>query len=496
MANKRNNVDEKRKNNERAAKGMKKLREQEDYLRTSVARDRERKRKLAETEEYKEHDRMRKQRKRSYSHTRNDESYTRQRQRQEKPYSQRELLIRQKRKYGANLSECISKFFNAISKSASYVCTCCQQLWFEHSVRPISSLEKMSLDKTFLEKCTTNVVSVDDDEWICNTCVNNLKKLRIPKMSVKNGMHLPERPKELELTNLEERLISLRIPFMQIRSLSSGGQFSLRGSVVNVPAQIEPTIRALPRAMDASETIPVKLKRMKSFQHAVLTENVRPAAVLAALKVLLNTSDLYKEANISIDTDWDMGENVENISCDGDISDKSDDDSDTFSEVDETDRVPVMTLLEEPIVDKNTVVSVAPGEGQKPLSIFKDPDAEYLAFPTLFCGERRPDNQKRYVNAHYSDICKWELRHVDRRIALHIPNIFYKMKRLQTEQVCQKVNLAVRRCKTKSKNYTAGYILKITWERVLLNWMRDIKYLEPFAIHLNIGRIRKRKCLP
>ena len=33
------------------------------------------------------------------------------------------------------------------------------------------------------------------------------------------------------------------------------------------------------------------------------------------------------------------------------------------------------------------------------------------------------------------------------------------MKRLQTEQVCNKVHLAVRRCKTKGKTYTAGFIL-------------------------------------
>ena len=34
------------------------------------------------------------------------------------------------------------------------------------------------------------------------------------------------------------------------------------------------------------------------------------------------------------------------------------------------------------------------------------------------------------------------------------------MKRLQTDQVCSKVHLAVRRCKTKGKCYSAGYILK------------------------------------
>ena len=33
------------------------------------------------------------------------------------------------------------------------------------------------------------------------------------------------------------------------------------------------------------------------------------------------------------------------------------------------------------------------------------------------------------------------------------------MRKLQTEQVLNKIHLAVRRCKTKGKSYTAGYIL-------------------------------------
>ena len=30
----------------------------------------------------------------------------------------------------------------------------------------------------------------------------------------------------------------------------------------------------------------------------------------------------------------------------------------------------------------------APGEGHRPVSIFQDADVEYLAFPTIFCGQR------------------------------------------------------------------------------------------------------------
>ena len=147
----------------------------------------------------------------------------------------------------------------------------------------------------------------------------------------------------------------------------------------------------------------------------------------------------------------------------------SDSVSDAFSEIDDDDdnKTPVMTLLDEQTFYKNEVLSVAPGEEQKPLSLFKDPDAEYLAFPTIFCGQKRVSTSDRHVPVYYSDICKWELRCVDRRFALRVPNIFFKMKKLQIEQVCSKVYLAVRRCKTKGKSYPAGYILKNNMGKVL-----------------------------
>ena len=154
-----------------------------------------------------------------------------------------------------------------------------------------------------------------------------------------------------------------------------------------------------------------------------------------------------------------------------------------------------MTLLDEQSVDKNAVLSVAPGEGQRPISIFKDPNAEYLAFPTIFCGQKRRENSERLVPVYYSDICKWELRCVDRRAGLHIPNIFYKMKKLQTEQICNKVHLAVRRCKTKGKRYSAGYILKDNMGESL------VKLDEGYKIFRTIRNSpqyweHQKKCLP
>ena len=75
------------------------------------------------------------------------------------------------------------------------------------------------------------------------------------------GMTFRHKPPELALHPLEERLVALRIPFMQIRELPRGRQLSMRGSVVNVPMDLEPTITSLPRNLDDSATVAVALKK-------------------------------------------------------------------------------------------------------------------------------------------------------------------------------------------------------------------------------------------
>ena len=83
----------------------------------------------------------------------------------------------------------------------------------------------------------------------------------MPKLCDNNGLMFPSRPKELELTNLEERLVSPRLAFMQLREMPRCGQVSVRGNVVNVPADVNSTIKSLPRMTDDSETIMLQLKR-------------------------------------------------------------------------------------------------------------------------------------------------------------------------------------------------------------------------------------------
>ena len=117
-------------------------------------------------------------------------------------------------------------------------------------------------------------------------------------------MKWPEKPRDFDLHQLEERLIALRIPFMQIRELPRGGQYSLKGNVINVPVDIQPTVNYLPRPMDENFTVVVQLKKKLSYKKVDFKENVRPLRVLTALHWLVNTSELYKKSGTEVDDNW------------------------------------------------------------------------------------------------------------------------------------------------------------------------------------------------
>ena len=107
----------------------------------------------------------------------------------------------------------------------------------------------------------TEFTYVGSEERICHTCLSALRDSKLPKLSVANGMKWPDKPPELNLHQLEKRLIALCIPFMQIRELPRGGQYSLKGNVINVHVDIQPTFKSLSRPMGETFTGAIQLKR-------------------------------------------------------------------------------------------------------------------------------------------------------------------------------------------------------------------------------------------
>ena len=195
-------------------------------------------------------------------------------------------------------------------------------------------------------------------------------------------------------------------------------------------------------------------------------ENVRPFSVLTALHWLVNKSELYKRSGVEIDINWfnevtessdetvreflevsskqtkekhkqNRNEEYINASSFSKDSMSTDDyDSDHFSEIGTNEQIGnVDTLVDdENLKNKyDKVITFAPGEGQHSLTLYHNADAEYLCFPTIYCGQRRPSKEERTVAVHHSNIVKWELRSVHRRAAQSVPNIFFKHKKIADE---------------------------------------------------------------
>lgn len=361
----------------------------------------------------------------------------------------------------------IKSFHKSIECGPEYICTCCDQLWFRNSVQHCNCDKYDLCSPNMIKLCITSVKSVENSEWICKSCHSSLLAGKLPVFSKANGMGFPEKPDILNLSALEERMVSPRIPFMQLRELPRGGQLSIHGNVVNVPADVNSTVNSLPRPLNDLQTIPIKLKRRLIYKHHYMLENVRPLNVLQAARYLVENSKLFKDEGIEINTsyldscDYQNNKNQPLQLTENEKQNEQEeqlfDESDAWCEVEERPSGVVDTLLVEPdpAQDFDHVLSFAPGEGNKPLGLFIDKDAEYLSFPSIFCGKKRLDNADRQIPVHYSTVCKWELRSQDRRVAESVPNIFYKLKKLQIKRIQDSAGISLRKCKTKGKRYTA-----------------------------------------
>ena len=194
----------------------------------------------------------------------------------------------------------------------------------------------------------------------------------------------------------------------------------------------------------------------------------------------MKNSEIFQKENIHVDDLWlqKITTSAESETCDeeNDFCDalqiekmqdavsqqesKQDDDHNNFDDIDinHCNAPSVNTLLDEQQIDVNSMfLTYAPGEGKRP--IFNEPLAEYLCFPSIFCGQKCPPNEERTHPLQQQDIFKYELHSVDTRVASNIPNIFWKAKHKQTKQITDKVSLAVRRNKTKGKKITARTLL-------------------------------------
>ena len=187
--------------------------------------------------------------------------------------------------------------------------------------------------------------------------------------------------------------------------------------MANVPAEVSDTVNMLPRLPSETGTIKVNLKRRLQYKSSALPLDVRPYKVVQAANWLISNSSLYRQGGITLNQNWGMqcidnclidDSNIEdknqlllhnidkssscNIQTDtncNEILESEDEWSEDEAEIPAgvTDTMLTKTDF---IEDSETkyILSVAPDEGNKPLSIFRDQYSEELAYSGIFLGQK------------------------------------------------------------------------------------------------------------
>ena len=220
-------------------------------------------------------------------------------------------------------------------------------------------------------------------------------------MATSNGMKFTNLPDCVKiLSPLEERLVSPYINFMQIRPLKSfalNPQIGLKGSVVNIPIEINDILQVLPRRFDNMATIQVKLKR-HILHSSDMFETIRPAVICDALKYLMETP-LYKKYKIETDPSFFKryeGKYKEKINFIVDEADAEDEEiseneaplmtSDSVEDIDNLEIDEEVVVMDRNYQLSDNIIITAPGQGKKPIAWHLIEDLDELTFPTIFGG--------------------------------------------------------------------------------------------------------------
>jgi len=328
-----------------------------------------------------------------------------------------------------------TEYFKAIKDGYAHPCYCCGRLWRLKSLKIIKK-------KFISELCGPDFIDLvffmnqnEDQGLFCSVCYTTIRnKKSVPKLACSNGLTFPNVPEVLaELTPLEERLVSPRHAFLKITRKGDGlgYQFGLSGNVVNVAVPVDKMVSALPRLRNDDHIITVELKRKMCYKHG-RKERVRPHKVRAAASYLVNT-ELFRAKNITL-SEHCLDETVEDEPCtcvNGEAVGEIEDEEELIPGAHET---LVMN-------DEDLTITMAPGEGQRPLSLAYDDCFEELAFIKIHCGQKR----KFKVELSAFEVINSEISRVDRRAVQRPDYLFSALKKLHHLNIARAIQVCLRK---------------------------------------------------
>ena len=197
-----------------------------------------------------------------------------------------------------------------------------------------------------------------------------------------------------------------------------GRQLKIHGNIVNVPTEVTHTASMLPRLPSETGTIKVNLKRKLQYKSSALSLNVRPHKVVEAADWLMTNSSLYDSGLINtmklycmktltmmcvmtsdtVESDERDQQSTRIVGNSTNVDFQTIDHKDEWSE-DEAETPAGVTdtmLTSTDFLEDNecqNILNVAPAEGNRTLSIFRDKYSEELAYPGIFLSQQRPESK-------------------------------------------------------------------------------------------------------
>ena len=377
-----------------------------------------------------------------------------------------------------DFEDSIKNYEKEIKEGAIYICISCGGLFFKRTVREYSELwvkEKLKSQTVFRNSTKLSgkgMFSDDGREWLCITCRKHIEKGQLPHLALGNGLEFPEvHSSILALNDVEERLVSPRIPFISIRTVFDGQQ-KIRGNIVNVPIDTNETLEFLPREFNQSKTIQLKFMRRMDYNKPYMYDTIRPAKIVRALEHLID-KELFRKKDIKISINWREKSNWRKEAMENEnreeafivnpednpifTSERNEDEEDYFVANNQT-FAGQETMYSNPNINVAKIVNpyddgtieekvIAPGEGNPHLPYLQDKYNEELCFLKIYGGEK-PCPYLHDKKFSYSAICRAEVRSYDRRVALCPRRLFYMVKNLLTKNLTAAIDV----CVSKTKN--------------------------------------------
>lgn len=391
-------------------------------------------------------------------------------------------------------SSALLRFFQSRKQVPAFVCACCERVFFETGVVKITREKvlsrmssKLNADISRAALCVNghilNNYNDSHQNYLCHTCYKYVGEGKIPKLSSNNGLKLPPVPECLKVLNdIEERLLSPYVPFMKILLLNhraSNPQIGAKGSVIYIPVDVNEMEKSLPRNFNNLNmlAVPVDFKRHMGHSTSYLKGFVRQKELTEAGQYLQKT-ELYQKYGISftensMDELMMITEEVDEKVIDDNLvvpETNMNIDDEFYNQLHDGDDECLLFDLND-IAAINTVVVMAPGQNQKPVSPYSNPDIEFLSFPKIFAGQPRRLTDK---NITLNDTIKWEIRYHQNKIEPR--RVLYLSKVKLFNESFNSIKNAIRK-KKNSKNITAQQALAPNFIDGLLPFNSGLRFM-------------------